>query len=140
MGNALPTKAVRFRVLLRAISYGAVITWLLILTYETYGNGASRRTARGLGSTDVQLDATQLIRQRPGETRQRIRFGSGTTFLEGLKTCESFKCVKEAHLLPREGQHGVGGGNGTRAHCNFPHFLIAGYSKSATTSLYKHTM
>ena len=138
MGNAFPAKTVRFRALLRTVFYGAVITWLLLLTYKTYGDGASGRTVRGWGSTDVQLGAAQLARHRPGETRQRIRFGSNTTFLEGIKTCESFKCVKEAHLLPREGQFGAGDGNGTGTKFNFPHFLIAGYSKSATTSLYKH--
>ena len=47
------------------------------------------------------------------------------TFLEAIKTCETFQCLREAHMLPR--------GNAT---FNYPHFMIAGYSKSATTSLH----
>ena len=49
MGNATPAKAARFRALLRTTFYGALIAWLLILTYETYGDGASRRMVRSWG-------------------------------------------------------------------------------------------
>ncbi|KAI8102861.1 hypothetical protein M9434_005653 [Picochlorum sp. BPE23] len=57
-----------------------------------------------------------------------IRFQEpGMTFLDAIKTCETFNCLREAHLLPK--------GNATY---NFPHFIIAGYSKSATTSLYRY--
>ncbi len=57
-----------------------------------------------------------------------IRFQEpGMTFLDAIKTCETFNCIREAHVLPK--------GNATY---NFPHFIIAGYSKSATTSLYRY--
>ena len=62
----------------------------------------------------------------PGEKNTSWRFAPDTPFLDALATCETFKCLKEAHLQPR----GV-------AKFNFPHFMIAGYSKSATTSLYQ---
>lgn len=56
------------------------------------------------------------------------RFPPDLPYLDALKTCETLKCVRDAHAQPRQGKEKF----------NFPHFIIAGYSKSATTSLYKY--
>lgn len=51
---------------------------------------------------------------------------SGTrTFLSALKSCTDMVCVQKAHELPKED-----------AKFNFPHFLIIGFQKAATTSLH----
>lgn len=47
--------------------------------------------------------------------------------VEAIRGCESFDCVKMAHERPR--------GN---AKFNFPHFLIIGWQKTATTSLFAY--
>ena len=54
------------------------------------------------------------------------RFPPGTPFLEALSTCDSLECLHDAHELEKE--PGV---------FNFPHFLIIGFQKTATTSLYR---
>lgn len=55
------------------------------------------------------------------------RFPADMPYLEALNTCETLKCVSDAHKQPKGA-----------AKYNFPHFMIAGWSKSATTSLYQH--
>lgn len=69
----------------------------------------------------------------PGMPKASIRFpqGGNMTFLEAINTCETLACVKEAHTIPRQE-------NETKL--NFPHFLIAGYSKAATTSLHLYLL
>ena len=59
--------------------------------------------------------------------RAFIRFPPDMPFLEALGTCETFACIREAHLLPKG-----------KAKFNFPQFIIDGYSKSATTSLFRY--
>ena len=49
------------------------------------------------------------------------------TFLKALEACNDMVCVREAHHLPRG-----------EATFNFPHFLIIGFQKAATTSLHVH--
>lgn len=51
------------------------------------------------------------------------------TFLEALSQCESLECLTAAHALPHREPS---------ARFNFPHFLIIGFQKTATTSLYGH--
>lgn len=53
------------------------------------------------------------------------RFPPGMPFLEALATCTTLACVRAAHDQPR---------NGVRF--NFPHFIILGFQKAATTSLW----
>lgn len=55
------------------------------------------------------------------------RFPPDLPFLDALATCDTFECVKAAHMQPRKG-----------ARFNYPHFMILGWQKSATTSLYIH--
>eukprot|EP00889_Picochlorum_renovo_P002794 jgi/Picre1/29824/NNA_005206.t1 len=58
---------------------------------------------------------------------QSWRFWPGATYLEALPNCQTLKCIREAHrLLPKR-----------NISYNFPHFFIAGYSKSASTSIYQ---
>ena len=52
--------------------------------------------------------------------------GQGT-FLKALEVCNDMVCVREAHKLPKG-----------EATFNFPHFLIIGFQKAATTSLHVH--
>ncbi len=56
------------------------------------------------------------------------RWPAATPLLEALAGCDSLACVRDAHAQPR-------GGAGP---FNFPHFFIAGWPKSATTTLYMH--
>ena len=53
------------------------------------------------------------------------RFPTDMPFIQAIATCDSFECVRDAHRQPRRG-----------ARFNFPHFMIIGWQKSATTSLY----
>jgi hypothetical protein len=53
------------------------------------------------------------------------RFPPDMPFIQAIATCDSFECVRDAHRQPRKG-----------ARFNFPHFMIIGWQKSATTSLY----
>jgi hypothetical protein len=77
-------------------------------------------------ATKNSLSRDQVSRLTQGKNLS-WRFPPDMPFLEALPTCETFKCVRDAHLQPRG-----------EAKYNFPHFIIAGYSKSASTSLYKH--
>jgi hypothetical protein len=49
----------------------------------------------------------------------------GSPFLAALAACATLACVRDAHALPRGA-----------ARYDFPHFVIAGFQKAATTSLY----
>eukprot|EP00890_Picochlorum_soloecismus_P005542 jgi/Picsp_1/598/NSC_00595-R1_hypothetical protein CHLNCDRAFT_142283 [Chlorella variabilis] len=49
-------------------------------------------------------------------------------FLEKVGTCESLECLREAHALREKGSTTF----------NFPHAILLGWQKSATTSLYQH--
>jgi hypothetical protein len=66
--------------------------------------------------------------QSPSTVDQSWRFWPGATYLEALPNCQTLKCIREAHrLLPKR-----------NISYNFPHFFIAGYSKSASTSIYQY--
>lgn len=75
---------------------------------------------------DDSQDLVIKIQGEPLKAAGSWRWPPGTQFLGALKTCETFNCVRDAHLQHR--------GNAT---FNYPHFLIGGWSKSATTSLYQ---
>ena len=53
------------------------------------------------------------------------RFPPDLPFLEALAGCDTLDCVRDAHSQPRRG-----------ACFSFPHFIIIGFQKTATTSLY----
>ena len=55
------------------------------------------------------------------------RFPAGTSFLDAVLSCHDFECLHDAHLLPRPA--GV---------FPFPAFIIIGWQKCATTSLYRY--
>ena len=57
-----------------------------------------------------------------------LRFAPGTAFLEGLATCTDLQCVHDAHHELKDPAQGF----------SFPHFLILGFQKAATTSLFAH--
>ncbi len=100
-----------------------IITWLLFLTVQ------QRLQVPGSSSPSVRSTDIREMRAAPSFSAgdRSWRFPPSTTFLEGLRGCETLDCVRDAHTLP----HGD-------ARYNFPHFMIAGYSKSATTSLYSY--
>ena len=52
-------------------------------------------------------------------------------FLEKLEICESLACLREAHALRQKAEEGT-------TAFNFPHAILLGWQKSATTSLYQH--
>ena len=64
-----------------------------------------------------------------GESSTAADFSAGfppeLPFLAAVATCNSLECVKRAHDQPRG-----------RARFNFPHFIILGFQKAATTSLF----
>ena len=108
-----------------------IITWLLFLTVQQRPPAAGQLLAERAVDRRPR-DARRADRGRRrgalvGDDRQSWRFPPSATFLEGLRGCETLDCVRDAHALP----HGD-------ARYNFPHFMIAGYSKSATTSLYSY--
>lgn len=68
--------------------------------------------------------------QSPSTVDQSWRFWPGATYLEALPNCQTLKCIREAHRqLPKR-----------NISYNFPHFFIAGYSKSASTSIYQYAI
>ena len=79
------------------------------------------------GNTNVDYMQTEEYKYLSKGKNMSWRFPKEMTFLEALPTCETFKCLRDAHLQPKGD-----------AKYNFPHFIIAGYSKSASTSLYKY--
>lgn len=117
-----------------------VITWLVVLTYHSY----SSNTLAPPASRNVHLELAHEYNSGISSTRaaphRGVFFGPNVTFLEGIATCESFKCVQEAHELPRVATTSAHSraqpGHVAQRQFNWPHFFIAGYSKSATTSLY----
>jgi len=52
-------------------------------------------------------------------------FPADMSFVDAIATCTTLECLRDAHLQPK-GQ----------AKFNFPHFMIIGFQKAATTSLY----
>lgn len=61
------------------------------------------------------------------DIQEAARPGDGVGFLEALGSCRTLTCLRDAHNRPKQpGQF------------NFPHALIIGWQKSATTSLYAH--
>ena len=108
-----------------------IITWLLFLAVQQRPPlpGSSSLTVRSTDAREIRAAPTEGAGETPwvGDDRQSWRFPPSATFLEGLRGCETLDCVRDAHALP----HGD-------ARYNFPHFMIAGYSKSATTSLYSY--
>lgn len=51
--------------------------------------------------------------------------GKKLTFLQAIQDCVTLQCLKDAHLVPRK-----------QGQFNFPHALMVGWQKTATTSLY----
>lgn len=108
-----------------------VTTWLVALTYHSY-NSNTLATPAHLSAQEFGGVGSSFAASVRRAQHKNVFFGPNVTYLEGLATCESFKCVREAHDLPH------GGLGGQRPQFNWPHFFIAGYSKSATTSLYMY--
>ncbi|WPT16805.1 hypothetical protein PSENEW3_00004813 [Picochlorum sp. SENEW3] len=116
------------------------LIWLSVLTVDRASsvpplehniNNAAIHIPEESKTIKKEEERVQIPVKQPEATTMKktfIRFQEpGMTFLDAIKTCETFNCLREAHLLPK--------GNATY---NFPHFIIAGYSKSATTSLYRY--
>lgn len=61
------------------------------------------------------------------DTKDEKKGSNSTTFLKALEKCTDVVCIREAHKLPKGD-----------AKFNFPHFLIIGFQKAATTSLHVH--
>jgi hypothetical protein len=145
---------------LQSFLVGILVIWMTILTVETYtakssnGDGSfilkltekmhtstttttttTRRRGRGADQMSNAKQQTAIKRATvPVDVYTQgknltWRFPPDMPFLEALSTCETFKCVRDAHLQPRTHES---------QRFNFPHFIIAGYSKSASTSLYKY--
>jgi hypothetical protein len=115
-------------------------TWLVALTYHVYNTNTLEATPKRLAELSHSAAGLSPFRTTT-TTPQSVFFGPDVSYLEGLATCESFKCVREAHDLPRglpSSSHASqsSGQDTSLPQFNWPHFFIAGYSKSATTSLY----
>ncbi len=102
-----------------------------IVAAQRVGWAVSRRSA--LRKADpaagalVAPAAAAGVARLPGAPLGNWRFPTEMPFLEALSDCETLNCVRDAHRQPRGG-----------AKFNYPHFMIAGWSKSATTSLYQY--
>ena len=98
---------------------------------ETVGNEdeaviedrGDRQTLELQGQMRAAADIPADVYRPPGPMNPR----ASSPFLDKIPTCSSMECLKEAHLLPR----GV-------AKYNHPHFLIIGFQKAATTSLFSY--
>jgi hypothetical protein len=63
------------------------------------------------------------------QTKNVTKKATEKSFLSALQSCTDMVCIKSAHELPKE-----------NAKFNFPHFLIIGFQKAATTSLHVYAM
>jgi len=86
--------------------------------------------AEDLVLSNTDLDGAEDLIQSNTATNipSDLRFPPDTPFLKALSSCETLECLKDAHQLRDRGP----------AKFNFPHFLIIGFQKTATTSLYGH--
>ncbi len=73
----------------------------------------------------MEIATTTTTSPAPVVVDASRRFPPDMPFMQAIATCDSFECVRDAHRQPRKG-----------ARFNFPHFMIIGWQKSATTSLY----
>jgi hypothetical protein len=80
---------------------------------------SSSSSSSSSSQEEVKKDEGKKVEAADGKKKSK-------TFLQALAVCKDMVCVREAHLLPRE--EGVT--------YNFPHFLIIGFQKAATTSLH----
>jgi hypothetical protein len=53
------------------------------------------------------------------------------SYLSGLAACRNFACLRAGHAAVANSSSGV------RFKYNFPHFLIVGWQKTASTALYR---
>ena len=79
-------------------------------------------TGRGAAEGDEELkriDARDVV--------EPLRPGSNATYIDILKTCKSLECLRHAHSRQSVNE---------KKAFNFPHMLLIGYQKSATTSIF----
>lgn len=81
------------------------------------------REENGMDEPVTSWEIPSELYRPPGPPHPR----ASSPFLDALANCDSLECLKAAHLLPR----GV-------AKFNHPHFIIMGFQKAATTSLYSY--
>eukprot|EP00890_Picochlorum_soloecismus_P005374 jgi/Picsp_1/5838/NSC_03197-R1_sulfotransferase len=108
---------------------------------NTHGEGSSRKPphlskretdSRGEDYVPVgkgNYVKTATIKKKEEETRPLVNTTTdGREFLRAIEACQDLVCLKEAHeKYPRPpGMY------------NYPHFIIAGFQKAATTSLKKY--
>jgi len=110
---------------------------------KDYDNGEDYTEEESEGNRDYD-DSSRLVNNRahsvstvspgvePAILSEFERSSSATAkddaaFLKKINECSTHKCITEAHKMPRS----------TKIF-NFPHFMIIGFQKSATTSLFKH--
>lgn len=93
--------------------------------YEAPGSKEAQTKGQGPGASEKgQTKTPQTTKTAPDAATRKM--GEGT-FLKALEACNDMVCVREAHNLPRG-----------ETKFNFPHFLIIGFQKAATTSLHVH--
>ena len=110
----------------------AVVTLLLVYSSKvphlyTPEFTTEHRTAQEQRHPQAQQQQTQDLSEtyrRPEDTKLPR---ASSPFLDKLATCDSLDCLRETHMLPRGA-----------AKFNHPHFLIIGFQKAATTSLYSY--
>lgn len=86
--------------------------------------------AGGAAAADAEEDGSGSAGSAaPGSQASPVsrRFPPDMPFIQALATCDTLECVRDAHAQPRRG-----------ARFNFPHAIIAGWQKAATTSTYVH--
>lgn len=87
-----------------------------------------REKAQDVGDTSNILE-TADDDGKNSRTQDNIKKSLGQSFLSALQSCTDMVCIQKAHELPKED-----------AKFNFPHFLIIGFQKAATTSLHVYVM
>lgn len=94
-----------------------------------------RKTIQQPQQTSVKVDSTPVggVADKTPVAKKFYKLpepstDAGPEFLNSLKDCSTMKCVRKAHFEhPRRPKQ-----------FNFPHALIVGWQKTATTSLYIH--
>lgn len=95
------------------------------LVKPTDGTRAAGSWHTGRGNAD---DAGDIEKKGLLDIEELPRPGKDAKFIDVLATCKTLSCLRDAHTRTRDpGQQ-----------FNFPHALLIGWQKSATTSLFAH--
>lgn len=104
---------------------------MLANTMDTTTTTTTNRLAdqdEGIITTSSLIQsAPDMMTPPPTPKHSPATFKKGTNYLEAIATCKTLRCIRDANRLDRDPEI-----------FPFPLFIIIGFQKAATTSLYSH--